>query len=55
MQGVGKVKYVLNYHNGVKKHSDGSVCYDIAIFKSKKDLNTRIDKLRSEGYILEIK
>ena len=33
---IGKAKYVVNYHDGIKTHPDGSRFFDIAIFKSKK-------------------
>lgn len=35
---VGMIKYLVNYHDGVKKHEDGSDFFDIAIFKSKQQL-----------------
>ena len=47
---VGKAKYVVNYHDGVKKHKDGSNFYDIAIFKNKKDFEAFLTKLSNEGY-----
>ena len=47
---VGKAKYTVNYHDGVKTHKDGSAFYDIAIFKNKKDLQDFISKLSKEGY-----
>lgn len=50
MYNIGKAKYVVNYHNGVSKHNDNSKFYDIAIFKSKKDLNNFIKGLIKEGY-----
>ena len=37
---IGKAKYVVNYHDGVKKHKDGSSFYDITIFKNKVKLQT---------------
>ena len=42
MYGVGKAKYVVNFHDGEKKHKDGSEFYDIQIFKNMKDLKIRI-------------
>jgi len=48
---IGHSKYVVSYHNGVKKHKDGSEFYDISIFKNKKDLATFEGKLCHEGYI----
>ena len=50
MTNVGLAKYVLNYHDGVKKHADGSNFYDIAIFKNKQKLQAKIDELVKEGY-----
>ena len=47
---VGKSKYVVSYHDGEKKHKDGSDFFDIAIFKNKKKLNVFTAKLKSEGY-----
>ena len=35
---IGKAKYVLTWHDGIKKHDDGSDFYDIAIFHNKKKL-----------------
>ena len=50
MYNVGKAKYVINYHNGIKKHKDDSPFYDINIFKNKKYFNSFIKKLLLEGY-----
>tara|TARA_B110000238_G_scaffold52849_1_gene57715 strand:- start:186 stop:509 length:324 start_codon:yes stop_codon:yes gene_type:complete len=50
MYNVGKAKYVINYHNGIKKHKDDSPFYDIDIFKNKKYFNSFIKKLLLEGY-----
>ena len=36
---VGSSKYVINFHNGIKKHNDGSNFYDIKTFKNIPDLN----------------
>lgn len=48
---VGKTKYLVSYHNGEKKHKDGSDFFDITIFKNKKIMNTFINNLKKEGYI----
>lgn len=47
---VGHAKYVVNFHNGIKKHNDGSDFFDIAIFSNKKKLKTFTDNLKSLGY-----
>ena len=50
MYGIGRAKYVINYHDGVKKHNDGSNFYDIEIFKNKKKLKARKNELILNGY-----
>jgi len=51
--GVGKSKYVVNYHDGVKKHKDGSDFFDVQIFKNKKDLETFKKALLQKGFVAE--
>ena len=48
---VGKCKYVISYHDGIKKHKDNSNFYDIAIFHNKKDLNKFEKNLLKNNYI----
>ena len=48
---IGKAKYLVNYHDGIKLHKDGSLFFDIEIFKNKKDLNNFTKSLINEGYI----
>lgn len=50
MYNVGKAKYVVNYHDGIKKHKDNSQFYDIRIFKNKKNFNSFIKELKLEDY-----
>jgi hypothetical protein len=47
---IGKAKYVVSFHDGIKKHSDGSEFFDIAIFKSVKTLNAFIENLIDNDY-----
>lgn len=47
---VGKVKYLVSYHDGVKKHKDGSDFFDIAFFKNKVKLIAFMDDLMKQGY-----
>jgi len=49
---VGSVKYVIKYHDGVKKHKDGSDFFDIATFKNKVKFNAYIKSLNEQGYVL---
>jgi hypothetical protein len=50
-ENIGTVKYLVSYHDGCKKHRDGSAFYDIAIFKNKKKLASFISELRGKGYV----
>lgn len=48
---VGKVKYLVNFHDGKKKHKDGSNFYDISCFSNKKKMNEFVSMLLKDGYI----
>jgi hypothetical protein len=48
---IGKSKYLVNYYNGINRHKDGSMFFDIAIFKNKPALNMFIGKLINNGYV----
>jgi len=48
---IGKAKYVINYHNGISKHSDGSNFYDIAVFTSKRKFEILKESLLCKGFI----
>jgi len=50
---VGKVKYLVNYHNGTKFHKDNSKFYDIQTYKNKALFNNFIELLNKQGYISE--
>ena len=50
MYGIGKAKYVVNFHDGVQTHKDGSPFFDIMIFKNKKALGAFTNELRGQGY-----
>ena len=50
MFSIGRAKYVVNYHDGIKTHGDGSPFYDMSIFKNKTDLNDFVSQLDGEGY-----
>jgi hypothetical protein len=51
MYNIGKVKYVINYHNGIDKHKDGSNFFGIYTFRNKKKFDAKIKELKNEGYI----
>ena len=50
MYNVGTVKYLLNFHDGIKTHIDGGAFYDINCFSNKKKLNAKIKELELLGY-----
>ena len=47
---IGRVKYVVNFHNGIKKHNDGSNFYDIRLFSNKKKMTAFVSELLKDGY-----
>ena len=47
---IGHAKYVVSYHDGNKKHPDGSDFFDIAIYKNKKKLTKFTADLIKNGY-----
>ena len=51
--GVGTAKYVVNFHDGIKRHNDGSRFYDIRIFTNKKEMGKFIKELEKYGYKLD--
>jgi len=48
--GIGKAKYCVSYHDGIKTHKDGSPFFDLSIFKNKTDLNKFTKTLINQGY-----
>ena len=50
MVNVGRVKYVINFHNGLKTHNDGSRFFDVATFKNKKEFLKYESELIKQGY-----
>ena len=50
MQNVGSSKYVVNFHDGVKTHSDGSPFFDIRLFRNKRKKDVFVRSLLAQGY-----
>jgi len=48
---VGSAKYTISYHDGKKKHKDGSDFFDIQTFKNKKDLAKFVNTLHKGGFV----
>ena len=51
MHNVGKVKYLINFHDGQKTHQDGSEFYDIEFFSNKRKLAQFEKQLINNGYM----
>lgn len=47
---VGKVKYLLSFHDGESKNNDGSDFWGAKCFNNKKKLQAEIKELESQGY-----
>lgn len=50
MMNVGKCKYVVNFHDGEKKHSDGSDFYDLCTFTNERKKQAFVKALLAAGY-----
>ena len=48
--GIGRAKYTVSFHDGLKFHDDGSPFFDIRIFASKKKLGAFVDSLKLKGF-----
>jgi hypothetical protein len=46
--GIGKVKYLVSYYDGVKQHKDGSEFWNICCFQNKKKMETFFNKISKE-------
>ena len=49
MNNIGSTKYIINYHDGIKKHKDGSPFYDILCFKNKTSLKNAVRAFKFHG------
>jgi len=47
---IGKCKYVVSYHDGIKTHKDGSPFYDIETSNNKKRIDAFVRYLSKNGY-----
>ena len=50
MQNVGRVKHLVNFHDGIKTHRDGSPFIDVRLFSNKKKRDAFINELKAAGY-----
>ena len=50
-QSVGKARYVVSFHDGTKRHKDGSPFYDIRICHNAKEKDIFVRSLKAQGFI----
>jgi hypothetical protein len=50
MHNVGRAKYVVNFHDGVKTHEDGSPFFDIRLFSNCRKKDRFVRDLQRQGY-----
>lgn len=50
MHNIGKVKYLVNFHDGESFHKDGSAFFSIKTFKNKIKLANFEKELVSKGF-----
>ena len=48
---IGKARHVVNHHDGVKTHRDGSKFFDVTICSNKRKLAKFVAGLVSRGYV----
>ena len=51
MYNVGKVKYLVNYNDGEKTHSDGSKFFDVRCFSNKQKMQKFVNELKRNDYV----
>lgn len=47
---IGRSRYTIAYHDGIKKHRDGSEFFDLKIFSNKVELQKFKNELLSKNY-----
>jgi hypothetical protein len=51
MENVGRARFVVNFHDGRKRHADGSEFFDVRVFRNKRKLVQFVRSLRMLGYV----
>lgn len=49
-ENIGKARYVVNHHDGFKRHKDGSPFFDINLFSNRAKMKKFIRDLERRGY-----
>ena len=47
---IGLVKYIVSFHDGITTHPDGSIFYDVRLFKNRTKLSDFEIELFNKGY-----
>lgn len=47
---IGRARYVVSFHDGTKRHADGSPFFDIRIFSNRRKLQQFENELRRAGF-----
>lgn len=47
---IGRTRYSVSFHDGVKRHNDGSRFFDLRTFKTKMAMNDFVSDLTKQGY-----
>jgi len=47
---IGRARYVVSYHDGRKRHADGSPFYDLRIFANNRVCTQFVRALQADGY-----
>ena len=50
-ENVGKCRYVVSFHDGIKIHKDNSPFFDVRTFGNKRKLQKFESELKSSGYV----
>ena len=47
---IGEARHVVNFYDGIKKHSDGSNFWDVRIFSNMRARDKFIAQLKAQGF-----
>lgn len=50
-QNIGSVRHAVSFHDGEKKHQDGSPFFDLRTFGRKRDCDKFVEHLKAQGFI----
>ena len=47
---MGRGRHTVSYHDGIKRHADGSPFFDFAVCKTERAQRKLVNELRRQGY-----